>query len=191
MAKDWFIQTYSGKLVTLRNIRPSQIDMNDIAHGLSMKCRFSGQISKFYSVAEHSVNVATLLSDFPYSLQLAGLLHDAHEFITPDVPTPIKNFMNKTNAIFKIQEDIDVIIAERYKLKKLLRAREVKTADLMMLYHEKRILFPNQVNWGLENTVPTPARDIPIFGHSPSSAEKLFLDRFEFLWRMRQNEIAR
>src|SRR5690554_4041634 len=70
------ISTRSGRNVSLLNPSAGQIEIGDIAHGLAHQCRFNGQTSKFYSVAQHSVLVAFIL---PAELKLAGLLHDAAE----------------------------------------------------------------------------------------------------------------
>ena len=45
--EDW-IQTYTGKKFPLINPNPAQVDILDIARGLSMQCRFNGQCNKFY-----------------------------------------------------------------------------------------------------------------------------------------------
>ncbi len=87
-----WIQTLSGKRVNLGSPNPSQIIIGDIAHGLSNVCRFSGQIQRFYSVAQHSVHVADLARGAGLSPagQLYALLHDASEAYLGDVPSPVK-----------------------------------------------------------------------------------------------------
>jgi len=50
-----YLSTYTGKKFFPFDPRPEQICIEDIAHGLSMLCRFSGQCPYFYSVAEHSI----------------------------------------------------------------------------------------------------------------------------------------
>lgn len=49
-----WIQTYSGKKFEPLNPSIDSIDIIDIAHSLSMICRFNGHSQRFYSVAEHS-----------------------------------------------------------------------------------------------------------------------------------------
>jgi len=86
------VSTKSGRRVALLNPSPSQIVIGDIAHGLAHQCRFNGQTSKFYSVAQHSVLVASIL---PRELRLAGLLHDASETYLGDVVQPLKELLPK------------------------------------------------------------------------------------------------
>ena len=79
--------------VELLNFTPADVDTDDIAHALGMQCRFNGHTKEFYSVAQHCVLVAELLSRRGASvkLQLYGLLHDAGEAYVGDVTVPVQN----------------------------------------------------------------------------------------------------
>ena len=68
-----WIQTYTGIKFDALNPKPKMIDIVDIAHALSMTCRFNGHVKNFYSVAEHSYYVSQLA---PKGYKLCGLLHD-------------------------------------------------------------------------------------------------------------------
>lgn len=83
-----FIQTYSGKKFDFQN--PESITLADIAHALANLCRFNGHVKTFYSVADHSLNVARLVAWRGGSIQdtLLALLHDSSEFATGDIVTP-------------------------------------------------------------------------------------------------------
>ena len=56
------IRTFTGKTINLIMPKEEDIDILDIAHGLSNVCRYNGHCSKFYSVAEHSVLLSYKLS---------------------------------------------------------------------------------------------------------------------------------
>jgi hypothetical protein len=87
-----YIMTYTGKMFNPFYPDEDLICVEDIAHALSMQCRYNGHINKFYSVAEHSIDVALVLrmSGLSPRTQLLGLLHDATETYLSDIPAPIK-----------------------------------------------------------------------------------------------------
>lgn len=83
--------------------RGEDILIEDIAHALSMLCRFGGHGGFFYSVAEHSVVMSNVLEGEGASslTVLAGLLHDAEEAYLPDIPRPIKLLMPEALEMYK------------------------------------------------------------------------------------------
>ena len=76
------VNLFSGIVIDPFDPCPGLIRIADIAHALSMLCRFNGHCRHFYSVAEHSVRVAARC---PKGLRLEGLLHDAVEAYLGDV----------------------------------------------------------------------------------------------------------
>ena len=105
-------QTYSGRLIDVLNPNPSDISFLDIAHHLSHLQRFNGGTTRSLSVARHSLNVSSIVLDdtgSPLSA-LYGLLHDAHEYITGDITTPIKKAIKQISgfdAVGELQRVID------------------------------------------------------------------------------------
>jgi 5'-deoxynucleotidase YfbR-like HD superfamily hydrolase len=81
------IRTFTGKYVDPFNLQPEDIDIMDIAHALSNQCRFAGHTKRFFSVAQHCVQVTFNLER---ETKIYGLLHDASEAYLIDLPTPIK-----------------------------------------------------------------------------------------------------
>jgi 5'-deoxynucleotidase YfbR-like HD superfamily hydrolase len=77
------------------------IEIEDIAHGLSFVARWNGQtFGKFpYSVAEHSVFVEKLFYKINPKIdtkwRLAALLHDAPEYVIGDMISPVKSSVGK------------------------------------------------------------------------------------------------
>jgi hypothetical protein len=90
------MQLLSGKAFYVTDPKPEDIDILDIAHSLSMQCRYNGHTKGFYSVAEHSVLVANLV---PPRLRLQALLHDASEAYVGDVIRPIKRLLKNRPQI--------------------------------------------------------------------------------------------
>jgi 5'-deoxynucleotidase YfbR-like HD superfamily hydrolase len=87
----------SGRRLDLLDPTPLDIEIEDIAHGLSFVARWNGQTSgNFpYSVAEHSLLVEQIFSkSFKKSEKkwcLAALLHDAPEYVIGDMISPVKS----------------------------------------------------------------------------------------------------
>lgn len=87
---DW-MQTWSARKFWPLDPRAEEVFIEDIAHSLSMQCRYAGHCRRFYSVAEHSVLMARwLLPIHGPEIALWGLLHDASEAYLVDVPRPVK-----------------------------------------------------------------------------------------------------
>lgn len=86
----------SGRRLDLLDPTPVDIEIEDIAHGLSFVARWNGQtLGEFaYSVAEHSLLVERLYSRLTPSAsakwRLAALLHDAPEYVIGDMISPVK-----------------------------------------------------------------------------------------------------
>lgn len=89
------IVTYTGRIVSPFRIKKDDISVEDVAHALSLLCRFNGHSSFFYSVAQHSLNVEDVLRrmGFGGKVRLMGLFHDASEVYVSDLPSPIKPFL--------------------------------------------------------------------------------------------------
>lgn len=130
---DW-IQTFTGKAVYPMDLQASDIAIEDIAHSLSMQCRFNGHCLKFYSVAEHSVMMARhFLANGMAEYALPALLHDATEAYLTDVPRPVKPFLF---GYKEAEQRAWLAIAERFSLAAELPA-EVHDADSRILFDEK------------------------------------------------------
>ena len=85
------IRTFTGRYVNPLKMRASDICIEDIAHHLSLICRYTGACPRHYSVAQHSV----IASYYPLGPQtrehkLARLLHDSGEYVFNDLASPVK-----------------------------------------------------------------------------------------------------
>lgn len=169
---DW-MQTFTGKKFWPLDPRHDEIDIEDIAHALSCKCRFGGHALRFYSVAEHSVIVSKAL---PAGMEIYGLFHDAAEAYLPDVIHPIK----KSLAGFDdIEAKVMKAVCQQFGLSlELMFDDRVKRADNRALMTERRdVMRPTAEEWQIK-AEPLDAR---IYGRSPVVAETEFLIRFEEL----------
>ena len=86
------LMTYTKKMFDPLHPNAELIDIEDIAHALSMLCRANGHYKSFYSVAQHSINCMKEAKAREYSdrIQLACLLHDASEAYLSDLTRPVK-----------------------------------------------------------------------------------------------------
>lgn len=128
------IQTASGLMVNPLNPDPDTLTLPDIAHALSHICRFTGHVSRFYSVAEHSVRVARLV---PPEDRLAALLHDATEAYLCDIPSPIKPLLV---GYAEAEDRLARVIADKWGVT-YPWPESVKEADRIMLHSEARVLM--------------------------------------------------
>lgn len=137
---DW-METYTGIRFYPLDAREEEIHIVDIAHALSLQCRFNGHCKEFYSVAQHSVLVSDLL---PKGLKLAGLLHDAAEAYLGDMIRPLKNSMVQ----YKDAEwHLEKVIAKSFGLQFPFPAA-VKQADDFMLWSEGKHFGMKVEDWG-------------------------------------------
>lgn len=168
-----WIQTFSGRAFHPLAVEPGVVDIGDIAHALSLQCRFNGHCRTFYSVADHSVRVSRVV---PAADALWGLLHDAAEAYLSDLPRPLKRQMP---AFEEMEDRLLQRIMARYGLGWPM-PESVREADEILLATEKRdLMAPEPASWHLRGT-PLPESVVPL---SPEAAESAFLARFHDLYR--------
>lgn len=137
MTLEPYVETRSGKCFYFLDPQDDQIDIADIAYALANQCRYNGHCSRFYSVAEHSVLVASLVDD---EYKLSALLHDAAEAFLSDIPSPVKQFMPEYK---KLERGVMDAIAKKFNITEHEGA-EVKLADRQQLCTEAYNLLPSR-----------------------------------------------
>ncbi len=86
----------SGRRLDLLDPSPLDIELEDIAHGLSRVARWNGQTigPHIFSVAQHSLLVEKIAAEFDPAIgrneRLFMLLHDAPEYVIGDMISPFK-----------------------------------------------------------------------------------------------------
>ena len=179
-----WIETFSGEKFYFLEPTPDMVHIEDIAHSLSHQCRFAGHVSKFYSVAEHSINVCNLVQlstkhRAPQKLYLQALLHDASESYLIDVPSPLKQHLPGYKDIeFRVM----ACIAQRFNFEWPPNPR-VTDADHAQLKTEAKWLLPSQGDdWRHKYETQIVHGNIPRCVE-PKVAKELFLGVFESLTR--------
>lgn len=163
-----WIQTFTGRKFFPAAPSPDDVHIEDIAHALSMLCRYGGHCRQFYSVAEHSLHASFFV---PPADALWALLHDASEAYLVDVPRPVKPLLG---GYRDLEAGIMRAVCTRFGLAPE-EPPAVSRVDRALLFDERT-----------QNMAVAPeawSTDAPPVGaalrfFSPPVAEALFLARF-------------
>ncbi len=143
-----YITTFSGQRVKSTAVHPSQINRSDMLRGLAMQVRYLGQIRDFYSIAEHSVLVSRIAEAYnePTDVLRAALLHDGHEYLTGDFPSPYKY---DVDGLRPWERSIEGVFREAMGLPPNEHPvwTSVKRYDLIALHFEARNLMIQDPGW--------------------------------------------
>lgn len=180
----------SGRELDLIDPSPLDVEISDIARGLARASRWNGQTvgEHAWSVAQHCLLVVEILRRErprpPASVLLMGLLHDAPEFVTQDLISPLKTAVGD---IFKEVEDrLSCAIHTRYGLPPrptpAIKAL-IKSADLVAAASEAVALagFSEAEVSKVLGIKAKPLADHPLVAVTSGEAERQFLAAFEQL----------
>jgi len=133
----------SGRRLDLLDPSPLDVEIEDIAHGLSRVARWNGQTigAHAFSVAQHSLVVEDicrkLAPDWDRKRQLLALLHDAPEYVIGDMISPFKAALGLDYKAFETK--LETAIHVRFGLPARPSAAVkgvIKRADLICAYFE-------------------------------------------------------
>jgi uncharacterized protein len=184
-----YIGTYLGGRLYPLDPRIEDIDEREIAHALSMICRFTGHVKFHYSVAQHSILCADLIEIRQGSIndQLYCLLHDASEAYICDVSRPVKQYMSEYKVIEGAIQDV---VFKKFGLPDLdyETALRVDAADNALLNVEAVTLL-RKADWADKEWAQLIESDgICINSQSPEAMEKEWLEKLYYLLAMRSME---
>lgn len=148
-----WITTHSGLHFDYQNPIVDSICIEDIAKGLSHECRYTGQLDRFYSVAQHSVECSYVVAD---KFKLEALLHDAVEAYCKDIPSPLKKLLPDYRLV---EDKVDQVIRQKFNLP-LTISPEIKQADLILLATEHRDIANDGKEWPMLKDIPLLERKI-------------------------------
>lgn len=148
-------QTYTGRKFWTVDPRPEDVNIDDIAHALALENRYGGHSDFPWSVAAHSINVATRASQllrthrpelsvrYTGTIIILGLLHDAAEAYVKDLPRPLK--LALFDRYKPIEERTEHCIHVHFGIGKHppLLDELVKVSDRDMLATEQAVMMPN------------------------------------------------
>ena len=178
MIEPW-IETHGGIKFYFLNPTADMVDIQDIAHSLSLQCRFSGHTKLFYSVAEHCLRVARYLFNTygEHKLAMQGLLHDASEAYLLDVPSPVKQYLG---GYKEMEEKLQEVILNKYHAGWPMNSL-VKDADAILLKNEAHYLLPSKGASWINKYPTTDEITLAPYCHSSREAEVAYLSWFHFL----------
>lgn len=147
-----YLSTRDGHLVYLLDPRPEDFDPVRVARTLANEHRYVGNFGP-YSVAQHAVLVSQVASDLlwrdaaygsggfggsiPERRVLAALHHDDSEYITGDLPQPVKSLFPEFKAF---ERSFEPALERRYNID--LNDPVIKEADRIVFCAEIRCLIP-------------------------------------------------
>ncbi len=182
----------SGRRLDLLDPSPLDIEIEDIAQGLSRVARWNGQTvgDWAFTVAQHSLLVedisGRLQPGWPARWRMASLLHDAPEYVVGDLITPFKaavggpgykalenRLMHAVHLRFGLPGDLPQRIGETIKRADRMAAYLEATQLAGFSEHEARRIFGR----------PRKTPDIALSAVPPQVALDGFLKRYERLKR--------
>tara|TARA_B100001175_G_scaffold162472_1_gene137694 strand:- start:2931 stop:3530 length:600 start_codon:yes stop_codon:yes gene_type:complete len=181
----------SGRRLDLLDPTPVDIEIEDIAHGLSFVARWNGQTkgNYAYSVAEHSLLVEKIFTYlYPKtSIQwkLAALLHDAPEYVIGDMISPVKA------AIGPSYSELEVKLIEAIHIRFGLPASvppkiklQIKKADKISAWMEATLIAGFKISEANKFFTSPPKNfnfSTELKLRQPIAVRNEFIKRFSFL----------
>ena len=199
MSDPW-MQTFTGRVFYPLNPQADEVAMIDIAHHLSLTCRFGGATVAWYSVAEHTCRMCYLMAHDGHEQAMLrhALLHDAAEAYIGDVPTPLKQTLVAGKAqgtdvlrladhtgpvewhsFSEIENKVREAIYEAMGIEAPTADERVTLSkyDRIMLATEKRDLLEEpRVAWGEDLPEPARRKIDEQKTYPPPVARKKFMD---------------
>jgi 5'-deoxynucleotidase YfbR-like HD superfamily hydrolase len=169
------MDTYSGAMFDPFHPDPDKILIEDIAHQLSLICRFNGCCLFHYSVGQHSLYVTDYVAAAGADLktQLAALLHDSAEAYLGDWIRPIK-YRQEFKALREIEQRLLGVIMAKYGA---VGAdwQIIRKADNAVVSAEAKLIMMSKGKQWQNLPDPYPAK---IHKQLPRIIELDFYDRF-------------
>lgn len=180
--EDNYITTVSGKSIRHSQFSEDDVDIKDIAHSLSMQCRWNGHTKFFYSVAQHSIAMSYQVEGRD---RLLALLHDAAECYLADMPRPLK-----TDQYRELEQKLLQPILYKY-------TGTISLPESIKGYHgaDNKMLVTEALQLMPEGTLGENYQDIEPYNiklpmEYIGDVKLSFLKRFDFLYELYYKEIA-
>ena len=180
----------SGKKLDIMNPNTDDIEIEDIAHGLSRVARWNGQTEGDYafSVAQHSVLVEGICRhldpNISKEMSLLALLHDASEYVIGDMISPFKNVLGDNYRQFedKLEEVINIRFGLPEKMAPEVK-KFIKQGDTISAYLEATQIagFDKEEAQEIFGKMPAQFDNWQIIPMSPNASKHMMIDRYNEL----------
>ena len=152
------------------------VSIRDIAHSLSLQCRFGGHCQRFFSLAEHSLLLSRMVG---LDLALCALLREAAQAYIQDLVLPLRHLLG---GYQELSDRIWASVAKRFRLP-LVLPEAIARADLRLLATEVEYLLLPTARPLLRGVAPYPLEALGLcharqLGMLPREANRRFLERF-------------
>jgi 5'-deoxynucleotidase YfbR-like HD superfamily hydrolase len=184
LRKKLYMTTRSGKFFYPFK-KFTDININDIAHALSLQCRFNGHCAWHYSIAQHCIYAARVarINGWSNAVEKWCLMHDAAEAYYGDIVSPVKYLIPK---LMRAEKRLLKTIAQTFNLPWPI-PKEIFQIDKQLLASELLALFPHS-DEKMQDVKNVTAAPIMIFSWTPSQAHSLFLTYVQDLGIIKQTE---
>lgn len=169
-----WISTYTGKKIWPLDPKAEDIEILDIAIGLSRICRFASQTRDFYSVAQHCVIASHLV---PGPDALWALLHDAQEAYICDLPKPLKQLFPKYE---EAEMRLTLAVMEKFELPRKIPDSVIEIDRFLLVTEAAQLMDHHPDQWHLSLGIE-PDMDLMIDPYGPDMAFREFMQRFDRL----------
>lgn len=161
-----WIETYKGEKFFLGDPKADEVNFQDIAHAISMQCRFTGQLKRMWSVGQHCLFVAEMAAehapeDVAERYGLLGLFHDFEEAYISDISTPMKRILFEQDSMSKyrfeqMKESINAAIYEAADLDPPTEYEHqiIKFFDIKALIMEGFWFLPRKAHTFIDIMIP-------------------------------------
>jgi len=193
---DWYINVHGSDVY--RYGKPNAVSIESVSYHLSRLPRFVGATTFPLWISQHCLGVEELLAYMGcgVAVRKGGLLHDAHEYIMGDMPTPFERWFCERYAggediIEQAKQHLDADILPSLGVEYPFderTARDIKYADKTAFLAESHVVFGTRPVW-LDAYMDQPWVNIDhvefliprISPMSSEDAHREFLKRYERL----------
>lgn len=140
-----------NKRIYFDDLNLTDVSLRDVARGLAHENRYSGQTFRPYSVLEHSLHCEEHYvigeQGIVPGVRLALLMHDAHEFLCKDMPSPLKALLP---GYRDFERRCELATWRRFGIVEVMKAAHgiVHRVDLLALNTERKFFgFEDEGDW--------------------------------------------